>query len=71
MQPLAQDTPLQVEQIWLAGLRRGPLWRLRTLVGMRLQAQGLGLAYLQRWAAELDIAALLHQALEEAGLSGT
>ena len=35
MKPLAQDTPLQVEKIWIAGLRdRGPLWRLRRLVGM-------------------------------------
>lgn len=37
---------------------------------LRLQARGLDLAYLQRWAGELGIAALLHQALEEAGLSG-
>src|SRR5215471_17351442 len=35
MKPLAQDTPLHIEQLWLAGLRdRGPLWRLRRLVGM-------------------------------------
>jgi len=35
MKPLAQDTPLQVERVWIAGLRdRGPLWRLRTLVGI-------------------------------------
>ena len=35
MEPLAQDTPLHVEQLWIAGLRdRGPLWRLGRLVGM-------------------------------------
>ena len=35
MKPLAQDTPLHIEQLWLAGLRdRGPLWRWRRLVGM-------------------------------------
>jgi len=37
---------------------------------LRLQAQGLDLPYLQQWAGELGIAALLHRALEEAGLSG-
>jgi hypothetical protein len=36
---------------------------------LRLQGQGLDLAYLQRWAAEVGISALLHRALEEAGLS--
>jgi hypothetical protein len=35
---------------------------------LRLQAQGLDLPYLQQWAGELGIAALLHQAMEEAGL---
>ncbi len=35
MKPLALDTPLHVEQRWLAGLRtRGALWRLQRLVGM-------------------------------------
>src|SRR5262249_777416 len=35
MKPLAQDTPLHIEKLWLAGLRdREPLWRLRRLVGM-------------------------------------
>ena len=35
MKPLAHDTRLHIEKIWLAGLRdRGPLWRLRRLVGM-------------------------------------
>jgi hypothetical protein len=35
MKPLALDTPLHVEQLWIAGLReRGPLWRLRRLVTM-------------------------------------
>src|SRR5262250_2082109 len=35
MKPLAQDTPLHVEKLWIAGLRdRGPLWRLRRLVGL-------------------------------------
>ena len=35
MKPLAQDTPLAVEKIWIAGLReRGALWRLRRMVGM-------------------------------------
>jgi hypothetical protein len=37
---------------------------------LRLQAQHLDLAYLQRWAAEQDVAALLHRALDEAGLAG-
>jgi hypothetical protein len=37
---------------------------------LRLQAQGLDLAYLQQWAAELGMTILLHQALEEAGLTG-
>jgi len=35
---------------------------------LRLQAQGLDLAYLWRWAAEVGVSALLHRALEEAGL---
>ena len=35
MKPLALDTPLHVEQHWIAGLRaRGALWRLQRLVGM-------------------------------------
>ena len=35
MKPLALDTPLHVEKLWIAGLReRGPLWRLRRLVDM-------------------------------------
>ena len=37
---------------------------------LRLQAQRLDLAYLQRWASELGMAALLHRALDEAGLAG-
>ena len=37
---------------------------------LRLQEPGLDLPYLQRWASELGIAALLHRAMEEAGLSG-
>jgi hypothetical protein len=36
---------------------------------LRLQAQGLDLAYLRRWAEEVGMSALLHRALEEAGLS--
>src|SRR5262249_3255480 len=33
--PLPVDTPLHVEQRWIAGLRaRGALWRLQRLVGM-------------------------------------
>jgi len=36
---------------------------------LRLQAQSLDWAYLQQWASELGIAALLHRAMEEAGLS--
>lgn len=35
MKPLSRDTPLSVEQLWLAGLRdKGPLWRFRRLVDM-------------------------------------
>ena len=35
MKPLAQDTPLHIEQRWIAGLRaRGALWRLQRLVSM-------------------------------------
>jgi hypothetical protein len=35
MKPLALDTPLHIEQRWIAGLRaRGALWRLQRLVGM-------------------------------------
>ena len=35
MKPLALDTPLHVEQRWIAGLRaKGALWRLQRLVGM-------------------------------------
>src|SRR5262247_4022186 len=35
MKPLALDTPLHVEQRWIAGLRaRGTLWRLQRLVSM-------------------------------------
>jgi len=37
---------------------------------LRLQAHGLDLAYLQRWAAALGVGELLHRALDEAGLSG-
>jgi hypothetical protein len=37
---------------------------------LRLQAQGLDLAYLQHWAVVLDVEALLQRALDEAGLSG-
>lgn len=30
MKPLQSDTPIEVEAVWLAGLReKGPLWRLR------------------------------------------
>ncbi|HEY7490291.1 MAG TPA: hypothetical protein VIH59_04190 [Candidatus Tectomicrobia bacterium] len=36
---------------------------------LRLQAPGIDLAYLQQWAAELGITALLRQALDEAGLT--
>ena len=35
MKPLALDTPLHVEQRWIAGLRaKGALWRLQRLVSM-------------------------------------
>src|SRR5262247_4145277 len=35
MKPLALDTPLYVEQRWIAGLRaKGALWRLQRLVSM-------------------------------------
>lgn len=35
MQPLSPDTPLQVERVWIAGLReKGPLWRLHCLVNL-------------------------------------
>jgi hypothetical protein len=37
---------------------------------LRLQAHGLDLAYLRHWASALGVGALLHQALDEAGLSG-
>jgi hypothetical protein len=37
---------------------------------LRLQDQSLDLAHLRWWAAELGIAALLHRALDEAGLGG-
>jgi len=37
---------------------------------LRLQAQGLDLAYLQHWAVVLEVEALLQRALDEAGLSG-
>src|SRR5262245_43348507 len=37
---------------------------------LRLQAQGLDLAYLRHWAVVLEIEALLQRALDEAGLSG-
>jgi hypothetical protein len=37
---------------------------------LRLQAQGLDLAYLRHWAVVLEVEALLQQALDEAGLSG-
>ena len=36
-----------------------------------LQAQRLDRAYLRRWAAALGVAALLHRALDEAGLEGS
>ena len=36
---------------------------------LRLQAHGLDLAYLRHWAAALGVEALLHRALDEAGLS--
>jgi hypothetical protein len=35
MKPLARDTPLHVEQRWIAGLRaRGAPWRLQRLASM-------------------------------------
>jgi len=35
MKPLSADTSLEVERIWISGLRdQGPLWRLRHLVSM-------------------------------------
>jgi hypothetical protein len=35
MKPLVRDTPLHIEQRWIAGLRaKGALWRLQRLVGM-------------------------------------
>src|SRR6266700_4336325 len=35
MKPLALDTPLHIEQRWIAELRaKGALWRLQRLVGM-------------------------------------
>jgi hypothetical protein len=35
MKPLALDTPLHVEQRWIAGMRaKGALWRLQRLVSM-------------------------------------
>jgi hypothetical protein len=37
---------------------------------LRLQAQGLDLAYLRYWGAVLGVGALLQRALDEAGLSG-
>ena len=38
---------------------------------LRLQAERLDLAYMRRWADQLGIMDLLHQALAEAGLTGT
>ncbi|HKV08130.1 MAG TPA: hypothetical protein VJ725_08340 [Thermoanaerobaculia bacterium] len=33
MKPLSPDTPLEVEQIWLEGIRaRGPVWRLQRVI---------------------------------------
>jgi hypothetical protein len=35
MKPLSLDTPLPIDQRWIAGLRnKGPLWRLRRLVDL-------------------------------------
>ena len=35
MKPLSPDTPLDVERLWIDGLRaKGPLWRLRCLASM-------------------------------------
>jgi hypothetical protein len=37
MKPLALDTPLSIEQRWIAGLRdKGALWRLRKLVDLQV-----------------------------------
>ena len=35
MKPLSPDTPLEVERLWIAGLRdKGPVWRLRQMANM-------------------------------------
>ena len=35
MKPLSSDTPLDVERLWIAGLReKGPVWRLTSLVNL-------------------------------------
>ena len=35
MKPLSADSPLEVERIWIAGLReKGPVWRLQCLASM-------------------------------------
>jgi hypothetical protein len=59
MKPLALDTPLHVEQRWIAGLRAREA---------RLQADALDLAYLRHWAMALGVGTLLQWALDEAGL---
>jgi hypothetical protein len=41
--PLSPDTPLEVEEIWLEGIRtRGPVWRLQRLAELtQICRQGL------------------------------
>lgn len=43
MKPLSSDTPLEIEEIWLEGIRaRGPVWRLQRVAELtQICRQGL------------------------------
>jgi len=66
----AEDTVLtKLEWYRLGGEVSERQWRDVQGV-LKVQAAGLDLAYLRRWAAELQVADLLTKALVEAGLEG-
>ena len=61
MKPLSADTPLEVEEVWLAMQReRGPQWRLRRAMELtefcrRAQEQAMRRAYPEASQQELDL----------------
>jgi hypothetical protein len=56
MKPLSPDTPLEIERLWIAGLRqKGPVWRLRRLVSLtNLCWHAASEAYQRAWPYASD-----------------